>query len=239
MILIKELEGMVSKVWRSNIFKRFITSLVLAPTLIYVILQGSFLFDLFLGIVCIISLYEIIMIVKYNRYFSLFYSIVWILATSLYIGGSLISLKYIRSYDQGYMIIMLFLSIWTFDSSAYFIGSLIGGPKLLKKISPKKTWSGFIAGTLCTVFMSIFTMVLLLHHPLISLNTMRVGILFGGIGIIGQIGDLIESYFKRSFHVKNSGFILPGHGGVLDRLDSMFLSSIILYILLTFKVLSI
>ena len=105
--------------------------------------------------------------------------------------------------------------IWTNDTMAYLIGSQIGRRKLFERISPKKTWEGTIGGAICTVLMA---WLISRYSPDFSTaQWLAVGAV---VGIFGTLGDLVESMLKRSIGVKDSGTLLPGHGGLLDRFDS-------------------
>ena len=113
------------------------------------------------------------------------------------------------------IIISIFILIWTNDTFAYIVGKSIGKNKLFESISPKKTIEGFIGGVLFTVIGGIILSKYYLIMP--SYFFIVLAII---IGFFGTIGDLVESKFKRFAHVKDSGKIMPGHGGILDRLDS-------------------
>lgn len=120
-----------------------------------------------------------------------------------------------------------FLLMWANDSGAYIFGSMIGKHKLFERISPKKTWEGFIGGAICTLLAAFF----------ISKYLNELGLIHWlAIGIItftfGTIGDLVESQLKRTVDLKDSGKILPGHGGILDRFDSILLSAPIVFVYL-------
>lgn len=120
------------------------------------------------------------------------------------------------------------LIVWLTDSFAYICGRKIGKHKLAPKVSPNKTWEGSIAGTvIATVVLSIYLMFL----PVGYHNVFLMIIMTLVLSIIGQIGDLIESALKRYYGVKDSGKILPGHGGILDRFDSMLVVLPAMYIL--------
>lgn len=111
------------------------------------------------------------------------------------------------------------LIVWITDSGAYLIGRKIGRNKLAPKISPNKTWEGSVGGTIAaTIIMAIY-----LHFIPVGGHYVTMIILTLLLSIIGQFGDLIESSLKRFYGVKDSGKILPGHGGILDRFDSMLL----------------
>ena len=105
--------------------------------------------------------------------------------------------------------------IWTNDTMAYLIGSQIGRRKLFERISPNKTWEGTIGGAICTVLMA--WLISLYFNDFSTTQWLAVGAV---IGIFGTLGDLVESMLKRSIGVKDSGNLLPGHGGLLDRFDS-------------------
>ncbi|MBB3172066.1 phosphatidate cytidylyltransferase [Parvibacter caecicola] len=128
----------------------------------------------------------------------------------------------------GVMVLLVFLSVWANDSFAYLVGSKLGRHKLAPRISPKKSWEGFFAGLVgSAVFWVVMTFV-----PGV---TMGVGqaILFGLVcGLMSVLGDLCESRIKRNLGFKDSGTIMPGHGGLLDRCDSLFLASVTAAILL-------
>lgn len=135
-----------------------------------------------------------------------------------YAGLSAVSLAAIRGEDQlGFAaMIFVFAVVWSTDILAYFVGRAIGGPKLAPRISPGKTWSGAIGGTIAGVLGGIavalsFFQSIGLWVPLIALF----------LSVAGQIGDLFESFIKRRFGVKDSSHLIPGHGGVMDRVDAL------------------
>jgi phosphatidate cytidylyltransferase len=125
-------------------------------------------------------------------------------------------------------VFFLFVLIWSSDTFAYICGRLFGKHKMAPKISPKKTWEGLIGGVICTVVLGYFVE---MYHPNLRGNWMVVGFL---VSIFAPFGDLVESQLKRSFGVKDSGNIIPGHGGILDRLDSFIICvpAIYLYFIL-------
>jgi phosphatidate cytidylyltransferase len=121
------------------------------------------------------------------------------------------------------IIIGLFILIWTNDTFAYIVGKSIGKHKLFEKISPKKTIEGFFGGLIFAIFAGyLISMYLIKPSAQFSDKSILIWMIIAAIvGVIGTIGDLIESKFKRIAGVKDSGKIMPGHGGVLDRLDSV------------------
>jgi phosphatidate cytidylyltransferase len=123
-----------------------------------------------------------------------------------------------------------FILLWTSDSMAYVCGRLFGKHKLFERISPKKTWEGFVGGLIFTVLAAWLVTQFLgsgYNFPFWAIVAVIVV-------ICGALGDLVESMFKRSIDVKDSGTILPGHGGILDRFDAVLLSSPFVAILLIF-----
>lgn len=121
------------------------------------------------------------------------------------------------------IIIGLFILIWTNDTFAYIVGKSIGKHKLFERISPKKTIEGFIGGIVFAIFAGfLISKFLIQANPKFSQKSILIWCSIALIvGIMGTIGDLIESKFKRIAGVKDSGKIMPGHGGILDRLDSV------------------
>jgi phosphatidate cytidylyltransferase len=132
--------------------------------------------------------------------------------------------EYTYSVVLGYLIL-----IWTNDTSAYIFGITIGKHKLFKRISPKKTWEGFIGGMIITIVVAW-----LIPGLFSTLNRTDLLVFGSIISTIGVAGDLSESMLKRSMNIKDTGNILPGHGGILDRIDSILLTSpmVFLYMLL-------
>lgn len=141
---------------------------------------------------------------------------------ALYIGFGGLSLVEIRGVSHGLAWILLYLfSIWSTDTAAYFVGGAIGGRKLWPAVSPNKTVSGAVGGVMAAGMIAILVGVLF-----IAPGGWYVYLLFGVMSsVLGQLGDLIESAYKRSSGVKDSGHLLPGHGGMLDRVDSLLFAA--------------
>jgi phosphatidate cytidylyltransferase len=134
----------------------------------------------------------------------------------------------------GYTVIAIFASIWMCDTAAYFGGSTFGKHPLFERVSPKKTWEGAVFGFIFSVLTMIAAKILLLGY-LAFQHALVLGVL---IGIFGQVGDLIESRLKRDVGVKDSSTLIPGHGGLYDRFDSLVYISPIVYLYIDFIVLS-
>lgn len=116
-------------------------------------------------------------------------------------------------------ILILFAIVWGTDVAAYFTGKSIGGPKLLPRVSPKKTWSGSLGGLIVGVGFA-----LLVAYWLGVAPTFKLAVMLAILSIASQIGDLGESHMKRLFDVKDSSNLIPGHGGVMDRVDGLIVA---------------
>jgi phosphatidate cytidylyltransferase len=124
----------------------------------------------------------------------------------------------------GNLPIIIIASIWINDTMAYIVGSFIGRTPL-SKISPKKTWEGTVGGIiLCITVIGALTP-LVLYREFLLMHSIAFGIIAGISAVVGTFGDLLESKLKRSAGVKDSGHIMPGHGGFLDRFDSLLLAA--------------
>jgi phosphatidate cytidylyltransferase len=140
----------------------------------------------------------------------------WQAGGVLYLGVPALALVALRSVplNGAYVIIGLMLAIWAADTGALIAGNLIGGAKLAPVLSPNKTWSGTLGGIATAAIVEAIYIAILHGSPLL-------GALYGAfVATIGHAGDLFESWVKRRFQFKDSGGLIPGHGGVLDRIDS-------------------
>jgi len=147
-----------------------------------------------------------------------------------YIGGGCIFLTMIPYKEKEFaefLIMGIFVLIWVNDSFAYLVGKTLGRTKLFVAVSPKKTWEGTFGGFIFALIAAYF---LSQYETNISLKQWMI--LTTVIVITGNLGDLIESKFKRAAGVKDSGAILPGHGGMLDRLDSLIFAAPFAYLTL-------
>ncbi|QTY27221.1 phosphatidate cytidylyltransferase [Flavobacterium sp. CS20] len=149
------------------------------------------------------------------------------LITLMYIVPSMVFLTLIPKLYTGYntyILLYVFVLMWVNDSFAFLIGKHFGKQKLFEKISPKKTVEGFLAGFIFTIIAGII--ISYFDQTISFYNWVVVGIL---VSVFGTLGDLVQSKFKRKASVKDSGKIMPGHGGVFDRMDSIIFSSTFVY----------
>jgi phosphatidate cytidylyltransferase len=153
---------------------------------------------------------------------------VWTIAGILYIGWLLSYLVALRGLDGGrnWVFFVLFVT-WVSDTTAFLIGRRFGRHKLAPGVSPTKTWEGAIGGLCGAVVMSIlFFSPTHFQLPLTYWQIVVLGIL---VSIFGQVGDLVESLLKRNMGVKDAGKLMPGHGGILDRIDSIIFAGVVVY----------
>ena len=143
----------------------------------------------------------------------------------LYIGAAAVCFIWLRSMPQGrWWILMTFAVAWAADIAAYAVGNLAGGPKLWPRFSPNKTWSGFLGGLAGAVLAAVALAAL----PVFKLNPWAAALAGLCGGLAGMAGDLWESMLKRRFGVKDASDLIPGHGGLLDRVDGLMFVVVIL-----------
>ncbi len=207
------------------------------PPLIYFGLSGTLLFilsphfdhivarPLLLTSAVVLSL---IYLIPYQRKQEAFTSWAWTIAGILYIGWLLSYLVALRGEEAGrnWVFLALFVTFAS-DSAAFFTGRALGRHKLAPHISPGKTWEGAIGGILGAIIVSLlFTLPSPLSLPFSYGQAVLLGL---AISIFGQLGDLVESLFKRNMGVKDSSQLIPGHGGFLDRIDSVVFAVVVVY----------
>ena len=130
----------------------------------------------------------------------------------------------------GYTVISILAIIWICDTAAYYGGTALGKHKLFPRVSPNKSWEGSIFGFVFAVLSSVAAKYVVLEYLSVG-DAIMLGVI---VGVFGQLGDLVESLFKRDAGVKDSSNLIPGHGGVLDRFDSLLLVSPLVYLYLDF-----
>lgn len=206
--------------------QRVFSSLILAPPILFVCWSGGLLFYGVCAAVTILAGLELKTLLydgepNPRKREILAFAAPYVLICAL-------AFVLLREFSGSHHTLLLILSIWASDTCAYFFGSLIGGAKLAPKISPGKTWAGFWGAMVGGgVMYSLFA---LSGTTAAGFPGFLVGAVIGGAG---QAGDLFLSWVKRQAGVKDSGDLIPGHGGILDRIDSLLLASL-LYLALTF-----
>ncbi len=152
---------------------------------------------------------------------------VWTMAGILYVGWLLSHLVALRlDAGRGWVFFTIFITFGT-DTAAFFVGRAIGRHRLAPQISPAKTWEGAIAGVLGAIIVSLlFTLPTRLNLPLSYVPAIFLGLV---VSVFAQLGGLVMSLLKRNMGVKDSGTLIPGHGGLLDRTDSVVFAAIVVY----------
>jgi len=197
---------------KEEIIKRILSSIILLPTVLFFIIKGSFLFNFFIFICFLITTYEWLKLSK-NNLLKLF--------GTIFIVISFYTIFNIRNeFDRDYFHLLLVVIICvSTDIGGYVFGNIFKGPKLTK-ISPNKTYSGVIGSFLLSlIFTNLFLDFLSNVETFEFTKEMFLFILL--VSLVSQIGDIIISYFKRKSKIKDTGIIIPGHGGILDRIDGM------------------
>lgn len=141
----------------------------------------------------------------------------WLSAGAPYIGIPVVALVWLRGEPEAgrETLFWLLAVVWATDIGAYAFGRTIGGPKLLPRVSPKKTWAGLAGGVLCAALVGAGT------AGLLGTPVLPLALISGALAVVAQVGDFGESWVKRHFGVKDSSAIIPGHGGLLDRVDGV------------------
>lgn len=217
---------MISK----NFIKRTLSSIILIPLALFIIFYESILFNFFIIIFWVIANYEWH---KMTGNFFLKCAGSIFLIFSFY---SAFSLKDYLDYEYFYLLFVISLCIAT-DLGGYVFGKILKGPKLTS-ISPKKTYSGFIGAIILSIIVSLifykydykFGISIQLNYDFIILIVL--------ISVLSQIGDLTISFFKRLAKISDTGNIIPGHGGLLDRIDGMIFAIPFLYLLLKLNIIN-
>ena len=201
----------------NNLTKRILSSIILIPLTFYLVFQGSIIFNIFLSICFLITAYE-----WYKMTFKKKYKFLGLLYLTL---SFYLIYKFRNEFDENYLYFLLILLVCiSTDIGGYIFGKIFKGPKLTK-ISPKKTYAGMIGA----YFMSIITLIFFTETLIITLDVIIFVIL---VSSISQLGDIVISYFKRQCKINDSGSIIPGHGGLLDRIDGMLFAFPFSYLIL-------
>jgi phosphatidate cytidylyltransferase len=200
---------------QSNLVLRVISAVVLAPIAVAAAYFGGWAFALFWAAAAIAVAWEWTRLVRGPA---------WIVSGFFY-AASLFAAPVILRSDPALgllAVVLLFAIVWSTDIFGYFAGRAIGGPKLMPIVSPKKTWSGAIAGTLGAMIVAV-----LVGKLFGTFSTVAIAGVALLLSVCGQAGDLFESWIKRKFGVKDSSQLIPGHGGVMDRLDGFWAAAVV------------
>ena len=203
-----------------ELIKRILSSVILIPIIIYVIIEGSIIFTFFLILCFFILSYEWSMMIKSN-----FLKTIGIIFLSI----SLFTIYMIRIDSQNsywFLLLTTIICIST-DTGGYIFGKIFGGPKLTK-LSPNKTYAGMIG----SYILAIVTSYILFKFNFVEVDYFKLILFTLIISTVSQIGDIFISFFKRKSRVKDTGKIIPGHGGLLDRADGMIFAFPISYLIM-------
>ena len=208
----------------AELFKRILSSIILIPIVILTIIEGSILFNLFLLVCFFLSLYEW---TKMRKGKSFYYIGIIFVIYSFY------TIYLIRDLNNNYIIFFFILSVCvSTDIGGYVFGKIFKGPKLIS-ISPNKTYAGLIGSFILTILSIIFLFEKGYFFNFETNVTYLTYLLAIIISIISQIGDILISYFKRLSNIKDTGNIIPGHGGLLDRADGIIFAFPFTYLILS------
>ncbi|NDF12962.1 MAG: phosphatidate cytidylyltransferase [Proteobacteria bacterium] len=216
----------------ANFVSRTLSAVVLTPIALAAIYYGGTYYKILILIAAGISLFELKnMILKDIPYREYKEHKGWIIFSFFYVLIPAYSLIYLRNFDPVYgfqATVWMFVSVWCTDVGGYIFGRLIGGPKLIPALSPKKTWAGLIGAILLSVVFGYYFGLWFTTRPQGSgpfdgdVEVAKWFMVFSGlVTVVAQAGDFFESWIKRTFGVKDSGNLIPGHGGLLDRIDGL------------------
>jgi phosphatidate cytidylyltransferase len=177
----------------------------------------------------ILPIWALFITVLFNKYENPFRLVAFYLLIAIYISLPLLSLNLLAFSDGNYdplILLAFFALIWVNDTGAYLVGVNFGKHRLFERVSPKKSWEGFWGGLVLTVIVAYFLHILTGQGSLIL--WLITGVL---VSLFATIGDLVESMLKRSVNIKDSGNLLPGHGGILDRFDGALFAAPVMSLL--------
>ena len=194
---------------------RILSGLVLAVAVLAAVWAGTPYFELLVGAFAVVMAWEWVSLTGRGAR-----HIGWMLVGVVYVAVPCLAILWLRADAMGLeMVLAVLFAVWATDIGAYALGRFIGGPKLAPKISPGKTWAGALgglAGALAVGAISAYIVPQWTIGPTLALAVV--------ISVAAQLGDLWESWVKRRFGAKDSGSVIPGHGGVLDRVDGLMIA---------------
>ncbi len=207
--------------------KRVLSSVILIPLVFFFIIKGSFFFNFFISLCFLVALYEWYQMSKKKMYF--FFGFIYLIF-------SFYTVYILRNDSDTYLLFLIvIITCISTDVGGYVFGKIFKGPKLTK-ISPNKTYSGMLGGFFlsiisASIFFNNYEIFGFVKTYEITFNQFIIVIL---ISLVSQIGDVAVSFFKRLSKIKNTGKIIPGHGGLLDRVDGMIFAFPFVYLLIDF-----
>ena len=210
---------------------RTIVNVVGAPLIIFSILFNYITFSILIFTILFFSLYEYVSLIKNKSkldFFRLLLGLLWVSSILCFLP-----IYNIENSGKNFVLV-IFMSVWITDSMAFIMGKSFGVKKIFPSVSPNKTWVGSISGLVFSILFLLgieynFKTINIWPEEFRILDVICIGFI---AGFFGQFGDFLESYFKRKLAVKDSSKILLGHGGFLDRFDSMFIVGITSYLYL-------
>ena len=197
-----------------ELLKRILSSLILIPLALFFIIKGSFFFNIFVIAMLLVALYEWHFLSLKKTYY---------LPGFVFIILSFYSFYFLRHEGDYRIFLLVLLTCVATDIGGYIFGKIFKGPKLTK-ISPNKTYAGMFGGFLLSVILASIYFNNLSNLSLAESNGemgIQIMLIVISISFISQVGDIVISFFKRKSKIKNTGKIIPGHGGLLDRIDGM------------------
>lgn len=208
--------GTVASAGANNLTLRVASALVLAPLALGAAYIGGWVFVVFWAIAAVIVLREWVTLTAAG-------GALWIVAGVGYALVMLLAPVLLRrDVDAGFLaLVFLFAVVWSTDVCGYFGGRALGGPRLAPTISPKKTWSGALSGAFGATLLSAAG-----ARYIGGLNVAVIAMLAVVLSTVAQLGDLMESKIKRHFGAKDTSHLIPGHGGLMDRLDGFWAAAL-------------
>jgi phosphatidate cytidylyltransferase len=217
----------IKEFFDKNVFDRILFGILFIVPFVFFIIIGNYYFIIYFLIILSILIDELVNATKHKI------GPIKIILLSFFLIISLFHFIFIRlAYDEyivGYILYIVF-AIWIFDSFSLIGGKIIGGTKLLPIISPNKTYSGFISGFVFLILYSIIIIYIIqsIDYLIIFLTML--------VGIVSFFGDALESYIKRFLNIKDFGNLIPGHGGLLDRMDAFIMLFFVHFLFMSYNI---
>ena len=217
----------IKEFFDKNVFDRILFGILFIVPFVFFIIIGNYYFIIYFLIILSILIDELFNATKHKI------GPIKIILLSFFLIISLFHFIFIRlAYDEyivGYILYIVF-AIWIFDSFSLIGGKIIGGTKLLPIISPNKTYSGFISGF---VFLFLYSIIIIYIIQSIDYLIIFLTML---VGIVSFFGDALESYIKRFLNIKDFGNLIPGHGGLLDRMDAFIMLFFVHFLFMSYNI---